>query len=83
MIILVTPEMSIIDYQFNSTSWSLFFIEKDKRNTAHCYLQTFDFLLYSISVNRIYVAQWEIKTEHRYNLHWKILCKPYSSDIDR
>ena len=24
--------MNIIDYQFNLTSWSLVFIEKDKRN---------------------------------------------------
>ena len=26
------PGMNIIDYQFNLTSWSLFFIEKDKKN---------------------------------------------------
>ena len=32
MIILATLEMNIIDYLFNLTSWSLFFIEKDKRN---------------------------------------------------
>ena len=32
MITLITPEMSIIDYQFNSTSYSFFvFIEKDKK----------------------------------------------------
>ena len=31
-IILITPEKNIIDYQFNLISWSLLFIEKDKRN---------------------------------------------------
>ena len=31
-ITLITPEINIIDYQFHLTSWSLFFIEKDKRN---------------------------------------------------
>ena len=61
MIILITPELSIVDYQFNSTSWSLSFIEKDKQNNRfhalnYVYSQMFDFLLYSISVNRIYVA---------------------------
>ena len=51
MIILITPEMTMIDYQFNLTSWSYFFVEKDKRNKINpishvglCYLQTFDFL---------------------------------------
>ena len=30
---LITPEINIIDYQFsNLTSWSPFFIEKDKTN---------------------------------------------------
>ena len=32
MIILIIPEMNIIDYHFNLTSWSLFFNEKDNRN---------------------------------------------------
>ena len=32
MIILIIPEMNIIDYHFNLTSWSLFFIKKDNRN---------------------------------------------------
>ena len=54
MIIIITPKMSIIDnkYQFNSTSWSLFSIKKDKRNkiqhishVGYVYLQAFDFLL--------------------------------------
>ena len=32
-IMLITPEINIIDYQFsNLTSWSPFFIEKDKTN---------------------------------------------------
>ena len=54
MIILVTPEMSITDYHFNLTSWSLFLTEKDKKNKInhscinhilhYVYLQTFDFL---------------------------------------
>ena len=30
IIILITAEMNIIDYQFNLTSWSLFFIEKTR-----------------------------------------------------
>ena len=52
MVILITPGMNIIDYQFNLTSWSLFFIEKNKRNNikhishvGYVYLQTLDFLL--------------------------------------
>ena len=52
MIILITPEMNIIEYQFNSTSWSLFSLKKTKGiryNTFHMfdyvYLQTSDFLL--------------------------------------
>ena len=54
MIILVTPEMSITDYHFNLTSWSLFLTEKDKKYKInhscinhilhYVYLQTFDFL---------------------------------------
>ena len=32
MIILIIPEMNMIDYPFHLTSWSLFFIEKNKRN---------------------------------------------------
>ena len=32
MIIFITPEVNILDYQFHLTSWSLFFIEKDQRN---------------------------------------------------
>ena len=50
MIILITPEMNIIDYEFNLTSRWLFFHwkrkkEYDKAFLGFVYLRTFDLLL--------------------------------------
>ena len=48
MIIFITSETNITDYQFNLTSWLLFFHwKRQKKYISHVrlYLQTFDFLL--------------------------------------
>ena len=62
MIILITSEMNITDYEFNLTSWSLFSSKKTKgirQKTFYMldyvYLQMFE----CISLNRIYVTQWD------------------------
>ena len=60
--------MNIIDYQFSLTSWSLFFIEKDKRNNIKhisyvglCLITDAWLLALKVfpSINCIYVAQWD------------------------
>ena len=92
MIILIILERNIDNPQFDLTSWSLL-LKKTKRNkikhiSRSCWINVIYRRLTScfrsICVNCIYVAQWEKQDSAvRYNLHWKILCKPHSLVMNR
>ena len=70
-----------------------FLLKKTKRNkikhiSGSCWIKVIYRRLTScfrsICVNCIYVAQWDKQDwAVRYNLHWKILCKPHSLAMDR